>query len=148
MTIKRLKKELLDISKSTDMDNISMGTVNDNLYHWEATIFGLTDCPYEGGVFKLDIIFPNDYPYKPPKIKFLTKIYHPNISPDGKICIDILNDNWSSVLTISKAILSICSLLNDPNPNDPLVPDIATEYLENYDNFYKTAKNWTIKYAN
>merc|ERR1719253_1049377 len=86
---------------------------------------GPPDSPYAGGVFFLDIHFPADYPFKPPKVHFTTRIYHCNINSNGGICLDILKDQWSPALTISKVLLSICSLLTDPNPDDPLVPDIA-----------------------
>ena len=74
------------------------------------------DSPYDGGVFFLDINFPQDYPFKPPKVRFQTKIYHCNVNDKGGICLDILKDNWSPALTVSKVLLSICSLLTDPNP--------------------------------
>jgi ubiquitin-protein ligase len=90
---------------------------------------GPSNSPYAGGVFFLDIHFSQDYPFKPPKITFRTKIYHCNISSAGAICLDILKDNWSPALTISKVLLSICSLLTDANPNDPLVANIAQQYL-------------------
>ncbi|KAG8523149.1 Ubiquitin-conjugating enzyme E2 D1, partial [Galemys pyrenaicus] len=83
---------------------------------------------YQGGVFFLTVHFPTDYPFKPPKIAFTTKIYHPNINSNGSICLDILRSQWSPALTVSKVLLSICSLLCDPNPDDPLVPDIAQIY--------------------
>merc|ERR1711885_85713 len=89
---------------------------------------GPDDSPYVGGIFFLNIHFPTDYPFKPPKINFTTRIYHPNINSNGAICLDILKDQWSPALTISKVLLSICSLLTDPNPDDPLVPEIAHIY--------------------
>ena len=102
---------------------------------------GPPDSPYQGGVFFLTIHFPTDYPFKPPKVAFTTRIYHPNINSNGSICLDILRSQWSPALTISKVrprqvikpfiptlsqvLLSVCSLLCDPNPDDPLVPEIA-----------------------
>merc|ERR1719271_2086360 len=114
---------------------------------WTATIMGPPDSPYEGGVFFLEINFPTDYPFKPPKVKFLTKIYHPNINKSGGICLDILKDQWSPALTISKVLLSICSLLTDPNPDDPLVPDIAQLLKTDRARHDSTAREWTHKYA-
>ena len=108
---------------------------------------GPTGSVYEGGVFKLNIIFPSDYPFKPPKVKFETLIYHPNINAAGGICLDILKDNWSPALTISKVLLSICSLLDDPNPDDPLVPDIAEQYKKARAAYDITARQWTQNYA-
>ena len=106
----------------------SAGPVGDDLFHWSATIMGPDDSPYSGGVFFLNIHFPSDYPFKPPKITFTTRIYHPNINSNGSICLDILKDQWSPALTISKVLLSICSLLCDPNPDDPLVSGEPVSY--------------------
>ena len=78
------------------------------------------DGVYEGGVFFLDVLFPDDYPFQRPKITFTTKIYHPNVNSNGAISLDILYDHWSPALTISRALLAIRSLLSDPNPDDPL----------------------------
>ncbi|KAG8893149.1 Ubiquitin-conjugating enzyme E2 4 [Tulasnella sp. 408] len=78
------------------------GPSGDNLFQWQATIMGPGDSPYAGGVFFLTITFPTDYPFKPPKVSFTTKIYHPNINANGSICLDILRDQWSPALTISK----------------------------------------------
>uniref|UniRef100_A0A3Q2QR50 Ubiquitin-conjugating enzyme E2 2 n=1 Tax=Fundulus heteroclitus TaxID=8078 RepID=A0A3Q2QR50_FUNHE len=105
------------------------------------------DSPYQGGVFFLTIHFPTDYPFKPPKVAFTTRIYHPNINSNGSICLDILRSQWSPALTISKVLLSICSLLCDPNPDDPLVPEIARIYKTDPVRYNKTAQDWTQKYA-
>ena len=142
----RLHKELKLIQNNPPI-NCSAGVINDNLYHWTATIMGPDSSPYQGGVFFLDIQFPREYPFKPPKMKFNTKIYHPNINKGGFICVDILKGDWSPALTISKVLLSICSLLNDPNPNDPLEPDIARQYKAHPKRYVETAKSWTKIYA-
>ena len=142
----RLLKEIQDLTKNAPT-NVTAGQVDDDLYHWRATILGPEGTPYFGGVFYLDVHFPSDYPFKPPKCNFITKIYHPNINSAGSICVDILKDNWSPALTMSKVLLSICSLLTDPNPDDPLEPLIAKEYIDNKETYINTAKSWTSIYA-
>jgi len=147
MSIKRLQKELTEIEKDTPV-NCSAGPINpSDLFTWEATIIGPTETPYEGGIFKLNIFFPTDYPFKPPKITFTTRIYHPNVNSNGSICLDILKDQWSPALSITKVLLSICSLLADPNPNDPLDLDIAKIYKTNKAEFDRIAREYTVKYA-
>ena len=146
MAIKRLQKELVDMEKDAP-SNCSAGLMNDDLFSWKATLIGPSGTPYEGGVFYLKIFFPSDFPFKPPKITFETPIYHPNINSSGAICLDILKDNWSPALTISKVLLSICSLLTDPNPNDPLVSDIANIYKTNRLQYDNNARDFTLKYA-
>jgi len=147
MATKRIQRELQEL-KSDPPSNCSAGPEGDDIYNWKATIMGPPDSPYQGGVFFLNIKFPVDYPFKSPKIHFITKVFHPNISPEGSICLDILKDAWSPALTISKVLLSISSLLTDPNPNDPLVSDIAKMYLNNRELYNKNAAEWTRKYAN
>lgn len=146
MSLKRINKELLDLTKDPPT-NCSAGPIGDDLFHWQATIIGASDSPYEGGIFNLNIYFPADYPFKPPKVTFMTKIYHCNINSNGGICLDILKDAWSPALTISKVLLSICSLLTDPNPDDPLVIEIAKLYRENRELHDKNAREWTMKYC-
>ncbi|XP_075968872.1 ubiquitin-conjugating enzyme E2 E1-like isoform X2 [Anarhichas minor] len=126
---------------------MSAGPKGDNIYEWRSTILGPPGSVYEGGVFFLDIAFTPDYPFKPPKVTFRTRIYHCNINSQGVICLDILKDNWSPALTISKVLLSICSLLTDCNPADPLVGSIATQYLTNRAEHDRIAKQWTKRYA-
>lgn len=143
---RRLQKELKDILLHP-LENISAGPINEDIYHWEATIIGPEDTPYHGGVFKLKIDFTTDYPFKPPKCIFNTRVYHPNISSNGSICLDILKNQWSPTLTISKLLLSICSLLNDPNPNDPLDSESAHVYKSNPKKYFEIAREHTLTYA-
>ncbi|CAL5392353.1 unnamed protein product [Camellia sinensis] len=121
--------------------------VGEDMFHWQATIMGPSDSPFAGGVFLVTIHFPPDYPFKPPKVSFKTKVFHPNINSNGSICLDILKEQWSPALTISKVLLSICSLLTDPNPDDPLVPEIAHMYKTDRNKYEMTARSWTQKYA-
>lgn len=146
MALKRIKKELEEFGRDPPA-NCSAGPIQDDYFHWEAMLMGPTDSPYQGGLFKLNIVFPLDYPFKPPKITFITKIYHPNVNANGIICLDILKNQWSPALTISKVLLSISSLLTDPNPEDPLVPEIAQLFKSNLVKYNENARNWTNKYA-
>ncbi|KFO18295.1 ubiquitin-conjugating enzyme E2 D2 [Fukomys damarensis] len=146
MALKRIQKELLDMTRDPP-SHCSAGPVDKDMFKWQATIMGPNDSPYQGGVFFLSIWFPLGYPFKPPKIAFTTRIYHPNIGKNGGICLDILKAEWSPVLTISKVLLSICSMLCDPNPQDPLVPEIAKMYLKDRREYERLAREWTEKYA-
>lgn len=143
----RLKKEWIKIQKEPVLYVTAGPKKEDDLTKWSGTLVGPSDTPYEGGIFQLEITFPEEYPYKPPKIIFKTPIYHPNISPRGSICLDVLKTEWSPALNIGKVLLSLCSLLADPNPNDPLVPEIARQYKTNKDKYFADARAFTIKYA-
>jgi len=145
-TTSRIQKEFVELQTSPPA-NCSAGPVGDDIYQWQATIMGPEGSPYEGGVFYLRIDFPKDYPFKPPKIIFLTKIYHCNINSAGGICLDILKDQWSPALTISKLLLSLCSLMDDANPDDPLVPDIADLLKNDKPRHDQEARLYTLKYA-
>ena len=142
----RIQNEL-KMFQSDPPANCSAGPIDTDIYKWQATLMGPSDSPYEGGVFYLDIQFSEEYPFKPPKIFFTTKIFHPNINSQGGICLDILKDQWSPALTISKVLLSICSLLTDPNPDDPLVISIADLYTRNIEEYKIKARAYTIRYA-
>ncbi|KAF3530930.1 hypothetical protein DY000_02038686, partial [Brassica cretica] len=146
MASKRILKELKDLQKDPPT-SCSAGPVAEDMFHWQATIMGPSDSPYSGGVFLVTIHFPPDYPFKPPKVAFRTKVFHPNINSNGSICLDILKEQWSPALTISKVLLSICSLLTDPNPDDPLVPEIAHMYKTDKNKYESTARTWTQKYG-
>lgn len=145
--LKRLQFEK-NIIENDAPCNCSAGPINDDdLFNWEGTIIGPSDSPYSGGLFKLSIVFPENYPFKPPKIKFITQILHPNINRHGSICLDILNVNWSPILNISKVLLSICSLLTDPNENDPLNSSIAKIYKEDKIKYNTLVRNYTLTHA-
>ncbi|KAJ4456647.1 putative Ubiquitin-conjugating enzyme E2 E1 [Paratrimastix pyriformis] len=145
-TVKRIQRELIDISLEPP-ENCSAGPKNDNIFEWCATIRGPSGSPYAGGTFLLDITFPPNYPFRPPKVIFRTRIYHCNISGAGAICLDILKDNWSAALTISKVLLSIQSLLSEPNPEDPLVGNIAQQLLADREEHDRIAREWTERFA-
>jgi len=146
MSLKRISMELKDLRKDPPT-SCSAGPVGEDMYVWEGCIFGPEDSPFHGGVFNLSIQFPVDYPFRPPHIKFITKIYHPNINSSGLICLDILKTQWSPALTISKVLLSITSLLTDPNPDDPFVPEIANLYKQDRAAYEDRARAWTMEYA-
>lgn len=146
MALRRIQKELSDIQKDPPA-GCSAGPVGDDLFHWEGILMAPSDSPYAGGVFKVSIRFPTEYPFKNPHVRFITKIYHPNINSSGGICLDILKNQWSPALTVSKVLLSILSLLTDPNPDDPLVPEIANIYKTNRDVYEANAREWTMMHA-
>ena len=143
----RLMKELSDCimhinkEKNTKDNIISVKKINDDIMHWEAVISGPEKSPFENGKFVLDIQFPENYPFLPPKVMFKTKVFHPNIDSNGSICLDILKSTWSPALTIIKVLLSISSLLVDPNPNDPLDTVAANLYKSNREEYNKTVIN-------
>ena len=167
-----------------------------DLFEWSSTIQGPENSPYMGGTFLLDIHFPDDYPFKAPKVrlsrkegwkddwerrlipadpllalaktrsvslirhlfidqlcsllyqvKFRTRIYHCNINRKGEICVDILKNNWSAAITLTQLLLSICALLVECNPEDPLEAEIAQQFIRDRSGHDKVAKEWTRKFA-
>ncbi|KAJ4710068.1 Ubiquitin-conjugating enzyme E2 [Melia azedarach] len=142
----RIMKEISEIHRDPP-PYCSAGPKGNDINNWTGTIIGPPDSPYNGGLFHLSINLPNEYPTKPPKVVFTTKIYHPNIDSSGNICIDLLKHNWSAANTIGSVLLSILSMLTDPNPRDPLRADVAREYMYNRPKYEMTAREWTLKYA-
>ena len=147
MSIKRLYREVQNI-KNECPETVKGGPKDPkDIYNWEVLLFGPPNTPYENGQFKMTIKFPKEYPYKAPEIKFVTKIYHPNIDESGNICIDILNSNWSPALTIGKTIMSISSMLMDPNPDDPYRSDVAELYKRDLPAYEAKAREFTKTHA-
>lgn len=144
----RIQKELQECKRDTSIAGKVEVRVGDDLSHFEGVIQGPEGTPYEGGVYKIDIQIPADYPFAPPKMRFITKIWHPNISSQtGAICLDILKDQWSPALTIKSSLLSLQALLCSPEPNDPQDAEVANMYLQDYETFRNTAKFWAEMYA-
>ena len=142
----RLQHELTELAKEFD-GSCTARPVAGNIMHWQAVIHGPAGTPYEGGVFYVSLEFTDDYPFKPPLVSFRTPIYHCNISQEGEICMDILKDRWSPALTVSKLLLSICSVMAQPNPDDPLVLDIADVYKHSRELHDERARLWTLRHA-
>ncbi|KAF9447467.1 ubiquitin-conjugating enzyme, partial [Macrolepiota fuliginosa MF-IS2] len=147
MTLKRINREVADLQKE-DLGQMALAPTEDNLHVWRGTIPGPEGSVYEGGVFNLEICLPADYPFSAPRVTFKTRIYHMNISETGSICIDILKTNWSPALSLFKVMLSISSLLTDPNPRTSVVlPNVAQQYTRNRRQHDTTAREWTALYA-
>ncbi|KAL1934219.1 hypothetical protein VTP01DRAFT_6401 [Rhizomucor pusillus] len=143
---KRILKELRDVEE--DKHAKIKIRPNQSLDHFHATIHGPPDTPYENGIFLLEIKLPNGYPFDPPHVKFVSKVYHPNISSQtGAICIDILRKTWSPMMTLKLVLQSIQIMLGSPVPDDPQDAQVASHYLENKTDFDKTARYWTEVYA-
>ncbi|KAG9254243.1 ubiquitin conjugating enzyme [Emericellopsis atlantica] len=119
----------------------------DNLRYFDVEIHGPASSPYEGGIFKLELFLPEDYPMTAPKIRFLTKIFHPNVDKLGRICLDVLKNNWSPALQIRTILLSIQALLGAPNPDDPLADDVAKHWKADEQAAIEKAREWTRTYA-
>ena len=145
--IQRIKKEIDDIRRDTS-SGVLISQDEANPSHLTGTITGPPDTPYAGGTFHVDITIPGDYPFSPPKMKFTTKIWHPNVSSvTGAICLDILKDQWSPALTMKTALMSLQALMCAPEPNDPQDAEVATMYKNNLDRFNSTASFWTECHA-
>ena len=144
-----LKKQFKDINNASDL-GLSVGLVDENnFYKWSVVIFGPTDTIYEGGFFRAIMTFPEDYPNSPPQMQFTTKMWHPNIYQDGKVCISILHppgtdkfneqekaeERWRPSLGAEEILLSVISMLNDPNPNSPANIDAAVMFRNNREEY-------------
>jgi len=148
--LKRIMKEYKELSIDSpfadDICSVSLKGDGD-YYSWQATISGPVGTPYEDGLFFLDIDLPHDYPFKPPKIRFTTSIYHSNISEKGEICLESIKDKWSPALSVKKVLEEVMQLMKQPNPDTPLRSEIAKLYTENRALHDQQAAEYTRKYA-
>ncbi|WFD04957.1 E2 ubiquitin-conjugating enzyme [Malassezia vespertilionis] len=119
---------------------ISGAPCADNLLVWNAVIFGPAETPFEDGTFKLLMTFDEAYPNKPPSVKFLSKMFHPNVYANGELCLDILQNRWSPTYDVAAVLTSIQSLLHDPNPNSPANAEAASLYRENMKEYVRRVK--------
>ncbi|XP_057371511.1 ubiquitin-conjugating enzyme E2 T-like [Daphnia carinata] len=147
----RMAKEVLELARNPP-HGITCWTKNDRNDLLEAIVQGSEGTPYANGNFRIDIVVPERYPMDPPQLKFLTKVYHPNIdNATGLICLDVLkmppHGRWRPVNNLSLILTAVQQLLSDPNPHDPLDSAIAQEYIANRTLFLENAKKWTKLYA-
>lgn len=149
---RRLQKEIQDIHKDTH-SGISVTSPQDSpeisdFTHLKGHFAGPPETPYEGGHYEVDIRITPEYPFKPPVMKFLTKIWHPNVSSQtGAICLDTLSTQWSPVLTLKSALISLQSLLSSPEPKDPQDAEVASMLISRPDEFKHVAREWAQRYA-
>jgi len=143
---KRITKEIQKL-ESEPVPGISATPHDDNLRYFDVVIAGPPGSPYEGGIFKLELFLTGEYPMAPPKVRFLTRIYHPNVDKLGRICLDILKTKWSPALQIRTVLLSIQVLLNAPNPDDPLDTKIAEHWKTDEKGAIVEAQKWTKAHA-
>ncbi|KAI9830732.1 MAG: Ubiquitin-conjugating enzyme E2 1 [Sarea resinae] len=146
---RRIAKEIADIHSDTH-SNILAAPVGagDDLTHLKGSFKGPPGTPYEGGTYHVDIKIPSEYPFRPPIMRFETKLWHPNVSSQtGAICLDTLSSAWSPVLTIKSALLSLQSLLSTPEPKDPQDAEVAGMLMRNPKEFDRVAREWAAQYA-
>ncbi|XP_057302105.1 ubiquitin-conjugating enzyme E2-22 kDa-like [Hydractinia symbiolongicarpus] len=146
----RIQREFKEVVRSEEVskNNIRLELIDGSFSKLKGEIMGPPDTPYEGGKFNLDIVIPETYPFNPPKVKFITKIWHPNVSSvTGAICLDILKDQWAAAMTLRTVLLSIQALLASPEPDDPQDAVVAQQFKEQPTAFLRTAKYWTSTYA-
>merc|ERR1719259_1163318 len=144
---RRLTKELSDIRKSDSKSFRNIIVDESNILYWTGLIVP-DKAPYNKGAFKVDINFPAEYPFKPPKVTFKTKIYHPNVDEKGQVCLPIVSvENWKPATKTDQVIQTLVKMINVPEPDHPLRGDLAEEYTKNRKKFMKNAEDFTKKYA-
>jgi ubiquitin-conjugating enzyme E2 N len=142
----RIIKEIDRLNKNSP-PGMSIVVDKDNIRYIKIALNGPDGSPYQGGVFKLEMYLGESYPMQPPKVRYLTKIYHPNVDKIGRICLDILKDKWTPALQIQSVLLSLQVLMGNPNVDDPLDEQVASHWRANRKDAEKQAKLWTQQYA-
>lgn len=156
-------REYADLTQNED-SGFSVGLEGDNWFHWRVCFQGPLDTPYEGGVFTALLRFPPDYPNSPPEMRFITEMWHPNstahlVFPDGRVCISILHppgtdefnsqesadERWRPILGVEAVLLSVISMLNDPNVNSPANLDASVQYKNDRTNYNKRVRRLAQK---
>lgn len=149
---RRLQKEVSDILKDAQsgitLTSPTGSTDITDFTHFHGHFRGPPDTPYEGGKYDVDIRITGEYPFKAPEMRFITKIWHPNVSSQtGAICLDTLGTAWSPVLTLKSALISLQSLLSSPEPKDPQDAEVASMLITRPEEFKHVAREWAIRYA-
>ncbi|KAF8785221.1 ubiquitin-conjugating enzyme E2 L3-like [Argiope bruennichi] len=144
---RRLQKELQDIRKTGIKCFRDVQVDESNILTWQGLIVP-DSAPYNKGAFRIEINFPAEYPFKPPKITFKTKIYHPNIDEKGQVCLEIIStENWKPATKTDQVIQALVALVNDPEPAHPLRADLAEEYTKDKKKFFRNAEDFTKKFS-
>ncbi|KAI2609124.1 ubiquitin-conjugating enzyme/RWD-like protein [Hypoxylon fragiforme] len=147
---RRVAKELADMEADSKTSGITAQPANNSgdLTHLKACLPGPPGTPYEGGRFIVDVKIPGEYPFRPPVMKFDTRVWHPNISSQtGAICLDTLAAAWSPVLTIKSTLLSLQGLFESPEPKDPQDAEVAKMMINDREAFNKKAHEWAVLHA-
>ncbi|KAJ3334804.1 ubiquitin-conjugating enzyme E2 G1 [Gonapodya sp. JEL0774] len=153
-----LRRQLKELQKGKGGDGFSAGLIGDNIYEWQVTIVGPSDTMLEGGLFRAKLSFPKTYPMQPPTMTFLTEMWHPNIYPDGKVCISILHppeedqygyekasERWLPIHTVETILVSVISLLSSPNDDSPANVDAAKQWREDLKGYKRKVRRLVEK---
>ncbi|OIR59066.1 MAG: ubiquitin-conjugating enzyme E2 [Amphiamblys sp. WSBS2006] len=146
MLDKRVLRETQALGRNP-LEGISVVPQNDVFSHFKVFMDGPEGSPYEEGIFEIEVFFPEKYPMCPPRLLFVTKIFHPNIDKVGRVCLDILDENWSPALQLRSVLLSVQALLSTPNPDDPLDTEVGAVWCRDIERAKETAREWTERYA-
>ncbi|KAG7092397.1 hypothetical protein E1B28_008754 [Marasmius oreades] len=146
-SLRRIQKELQAINSNNPIEGLTVEAKEDNLYEWSCAVAAASDSPYKGGTFRFTLRLPQNFPFKAPTVTFQTKIYHPGINEEGAICVPVLRDEWKPSVSLSTVLNIIQEKVNNPSPDDPFEPEIASLMKTDKSKFLATAKEWTKKYA-